>query len=128
MSISMAGWTALFGGVVICATEDYQFHIVDLSINDAGAFSSSSGSNGSLTSSPTLLPANPTMKCHGLSSPPDGRTLFVLEGIKVSYDHLKCRDPTSLVVYVVNDLQQVVKDLQEAPTMGQSLITLETYK
>lgn len=46
----------------------------------------------------------------------------------MAYDHLKCREPTSLVVYVAGDIHTVMDDLKAAERMDQSLLALETYK
>lgn len=46
----------------------------------------------------------------------------------MAYDHLKCRHPTNFVVYVNGDPEKVMRTLESADNLSQSLISLETYK
>ena len=46
----------------------------------------------------------------------------------MAYDHLKCRQPTTLILYVNGDMQQVINVLESALSMGASMVALETYK
>ncbi len=50
------------------------------------------------------------------------------KSVKVAYDHLKCRQPSSLTVYVGGNLERVTNCLENAVSMEKSLIALETYK
>ena len=47
---------------------------------------------------------------------------------KVLYDHLKCRHPTNLVVYVNANPEKIMGNLENAENLSRSLISLETYK
>ena len=46
----------------------------------------------------------------------------------MAYDHLKCRQPTTLIVYVNGDMQQVINLLESALSKETSMVALETYK
>ena len=54
--------------------------------------------------------------------------IWLYDSVKVAYDHLKCRQPTSLIIYVSNDLQRITSKLETAKNMEKSLLILETYK
>lgn len=53
---------------------------------------------------------------------------FSINSVKVAYDHLKCRQPSSLTVYVAGSLERVTHVLENAESMEKSLMALETYK
>lgn len=53
---------------------------------------------------------------------------FLIKSVKVAYDHLKCRQPSSLTVYVAGSLEKVTSVLENAESMEKSLMALETYK
>ena len=55
--------------------------------------------------------------------------LFYFYSIKVPFNHLQCREPTNLVVYVHSNMNAVVELLTHSRKMDtETLLALESYK
>nr|CAG4649201.1 EOG090X03KG [Scapholeberis mucronata] len=121
--LQLSGLTQLADGTLICVTEDYIANEIKLTVNNEGKLQEPIVAK-------LEIPTNPTMLCRGITTScvGDPKTLFALESVKLSYDHLKCRQPTSFTIYVGSDLQKVTGILERAESMNNSLLTLETYK
>ena len=53
---------------------------------------------------------------------------FLKTSVKESHDHLKCRQPTSLTMYVMDNLAKVIETLKNGDSMQAAIIPLESYK
>nr|CAG4636881.1 EOG090X03KG [Ceriodaphnia reticulata] len=117
--LQLSGLSKLAGGNVVCVTEDYLVNEIDLTFNNEGVF------NG-LKAKKLGVSTNPHMLCRGITTVwgGDSTTLIAIESVKVSYDHLKCRQPTTLIVYVNGDMQRVTNVLESALNMGSSWFAL----
>nr|CAG4646136.1 EOG090X03KG [Macrothrix elegans] len=122
-SLQITGITKLIDGKILCCTEDFQIYEIDLSSNKSGTFKG-------LQYRKLQLPIIPTMLCRGIGTcyPNNGRSFVVLESTKVAFDHLRCRQPSSLTVYVDADCDRVTGFLERATSMRDSVLALETYK
>lgn len=79
---------------------------------------------------PVRMTTNPVMLCRGIavSRQPTGLTLFTLESLKVPHDHLQCRQPSNITVYVAENYRAVLKGLEGLTSMSSALVALESYK
>ncbi len=118
----------LDNGKIVCATEDYQLYEIEVRVDpESGTFTD--GSTG-LTVRPITIPNNPVMLCRGLavSRQPAAMAIFALESLKVPHDHLQCRQPSNIVVYVTENLQGVLETIKSITCMKTALVALESYK
>jgi len=129
-ALQITGMTWVEPGLkVMVCTDDYQMHTVDLGI-DAGSGQFLESSSKLLQLQKIRIPANPTMLCRGMTafSPHKDLAFMVLESVKVPHDHLRCRQPSSLTIYVMDNLAKVIGTLKNGDSMQTAAIPLESYK
>lgn len=72
------------------------------------------------------LTANPTMLCRGMIAVHPPGALFVLESLRGPFDHLQCRQPSNVNIYVIDNIGRMVKSLKNSS--HNNPISLESYK
>ena len=123
----VAGLQLLDNGRIVCCTEDYKLFEMEA---DVDAKSGSFRGPDAVSVRPVRMTTNPVMLCRGIavSRQPTGLTLFTLESLKVPHDHLQCRQPSNITVYVAENYRAVLKGLEGLTSMSSALVALESYK